>query len=78
MSRFSIGDRIVIGGSIISKHRNRQGTVVGVHPSRHSRPGTTSLDKYTVRFDDDEQVQFYDTQLVKIANADKGTGQVAT
>jgi len=64
MSRFKIGDKVLIGGSIMSKHRNRKGTVVGVHPSARTRPGVTSLDKYTVRFDDGKEFQFYDNQLI--------------
>jgi hypothetical protein len=68
MSRFKIGDKVLIGGSIMSKHRNRKGTVVGVHPSTRTRPGVTSLDKYTVRFDDRKEFQFYDNQLIADKN----------
>jgi hypothetical protein len=78
MSQFNVGDKVLIAGSIATRHRNRQATVIGVHPSRHARPGTTSLDKYTVRFDDSTEFQFYDTQLMKSADGGKGTGGVAT
>jgi hypothetical protein len=38
--------------------------VINVQPSRHSKPGVTSLDKYVVRFEDGDQVEFYDIQLM--------------
>lgn len=69
MARFTIGDKVLITGPIATKHRSRGATVIGVHPSRHSRPGVTSLDKYTVQFDDGEQSQFFDIQLMPMTEA---------
>ncbi len=66
VSRFEVGDKVLISGPITTKHCNRQATVIEVHPSRHAPPGTTSLDKYRVRFDDGEEIQFYDIQLTKV------------
>jgi len=64
VARFQPGQKVIITGSITTKHRDREATVINVQPSRHSRPGTTSLDKYVVRFEDGDQVEFYDIQLM--------------
>jgi hypothetical protein len=61
--RFQLGQKVVITGPITTKHRDREGTVINVQPSRRARPGVTSLDKYVVRFDDGDQGEFYDIQL---------------
>ena len=74
MSRFKLDDKVLISGSIATRHRNRRATVVGVYPSRHTRPGVTSLDKYTVRFDDGNEFTFYDNQL--IPHMDEGAAEV--
>jgi hypothetical protein len=73
VARFTPGDRVLITGPIATKHRDRKATITGVHPSRHSRPGVTSLDKYTVQFDDGEQYQFYDIQLMRMIEAVENT-----
>jgi hypothetical protein len=64
VSRFQLGQKVVITGSITTKHRDREAMVINVQPSRHSKPGVTSLDKYVVRFEDGDQVEFYDIQLM--------------
>src|SRR5262245_13876218 len=71
MSRFTIGDRVVISKSIFARYRNRQATVVGVHPISFSCQGAPLLATYTVRFDDGEEVQFYDTQLTRVPDTDQ-------
>jgi hypothetical protein len=63
MSRFHLGRKVMITGSIATKHRDREATVINVRPSTRTRPGVTSLDKYVVRFDDGDQAEFYDSQL---------------
>ncbi len=63
VARFQLGDRVCISGLILTRHRNHTGTIVGISPSRHSRPGVTSLDKYTVKFDDGDQSEFYEIQI---------------
>ena len=73
MSRFKIGDKVLIGGSIATRHPRRKGTVVGVHPNVHSRPGVTLLDKYTVRLDDDTESRLYDDHLVLDKDAEAPT-----
>jgi hypothetical protein len=64
MPRFQLGQKVLITGSIATKHRGRKATVIVVRPSKHTWPGVTSLDKYVVRFDDDQQAEFFDIQLV--------------
>ena len=63
MSRFQLGQKVVVTGPINTKHRDREATVIAVHPSKHARPGTTSLDKYVVQFENGDQVEFFDIQL---------------
>ena len=75
MSRFQLGQKVLITGAIITKHRDREAAVISVQPSRHTRPGVTSLDKYVVRFDDGDRAEFYDIQLMD-APAARQTGGV--
>ena len=67
MSRFQLGQKVLITGSITTKHRDREAMVINVEPSRHSRPSIRSLDKYVVRFEDGDPVEFYDIQLMNAA-----------
>jgi len=71
VSRFQLGQKVIITGSITTKHRDREAIVINVRPSRHARPGVTSLDKYVVRFEDGDQSEFYDIQLVDAAEVRK-------
>jgi hypothetical protein len=64
VSRFQLGQKVLIGGSISTKHRDREGIVINVQPNRYTPPGVTSLDKYTIRFKGGDQVEFYDIQLI--------------
>jgi len=63
MSRFRFGQAVSISGFIATRHRDRKGTVVQIQVSRYSRPDMTSLDKYTIRFPDGDEGEFYDIQL---------------
>jgi hypothetical protein len=63
VSRFQLGQKVVVTGPITTKHRDREATVIAVRPSKHARPGVTSLDKYVVRFEDGDQAEFFDIQL---------------
>ena len=63
MSRFQLGQKVVVTGSITTKYRDREATVIAIHPSKHTRPGVTSLDKYVVRFEDADQAELFDIQL---------------
>jgi hypothetical protein len=76
MPRFYVGQRVLIGGLITTKHRGREATVMHVEPSTHTRPGVTSLDKYVVRFDSGDQAEFWDIQLMA-APGTKGEGGLA-
>jgi hypothetical protein len=62
--RFQTDQKVIITGPIATKYRDREATVINVLPSRHSRPGVTSLDKYVVRFEDGDQEEFFDIQLI--------------
>jgi len=61
--RFTIGQRVRINHSITSRYTEQQGTIVAVKPNFHSKVKGTTLDKYTVSFSDDEQADFFDSQL---------------
>jgi hypothetical protein len=65
VSRFKLGDRVLVATSLTTEHGNRQGTVIDVIPGRQSPRGATALDKYSVQFDDGTEFQFYDLQLIR-------------
>ena len=67
MNRFKIGERVLIADSFTMKHRHHEGIIVDVHVSRYARPGVTSLDKYTILFEDGEQEDFYEMHLKSLA-----------
>jgi hypothetical protein len=60
---FQLGQRVYITGSMNTKYAERSGVVVDIKVSQHSRPGVTLLDRYTVRFDDTAQAEFYESQI---------------
>jgi hypothetical protein len=60
---FQLGQRVCVTGSMNTRYAERSGVVVDVKVSQHSRPGVTLLDKYTVRFDDNGQAEFYESQI---------------
>ena len=62
--RFNIGQRVRINTTISSRYSGQEGLVVAVKQSRHGKPNTTSLDKYTVAFSNGDQAEFFDIQLV--------------
>jgi hypothetical protein len=64
VSRFHVGQKVLITGPIATKYQGREGMVIRVQPSTHARPGVTSLDKYVVRFEDGDQAEFWDIQLM--------------
>ena len=57
--RFCVGDAVYINESIASRYRYRNGRIVAVTLSRHSR----TLDKYQVTFVEGETATFWDIQL---------------
>ena len=70
MSKFKVGQKVVIIGSIATRHRGREATVICVKPTAHTTPGVTSLDKYVVQFDGGGQSTLFEIQLM---NAPKET-----
>lgn len=64
MSKFQVGQKVLVTGPISTKHRDREATVIDVKPNTYTRPGVTSLDKYVVQFPEGEQVTFFDIQLM--------------
>jgi hypothetical protein len=62
---FQLGRKVVVTGPITTKYRDREATVITVLPSKHARPGVTSLDKYVVRFEHGDQAKFFDIQLAE-------------
>ena len=66
MPRFRLGQKVLITGSVIEKNRGRKGTVVSIQPNMYTEPGVTSADKYTVRFEEGDDAQFFEIQLVGV------------
>jgi transcription antitermination factor NusG len=61
MPRFKVGDRVEITDVIFSGFVGQTGIVREVHPHR---TGKTTLDRYSVEFDDSERKKFWDIQLM--------------
>jgi hypothetical protein len=70
VSKFKVGQKVVIIGSIGTRHRGREATVISVKPSMHTPPGVTSLDKYVVQFDGGGQATFLEIQLMNAPYGD--------
>ena len=72
MPRFHLGQKVLITGSVIEKDRGRKGTVVSIQPNMYTEPGITSADKYIVRFEEGDDAQFFEIQLVAVEKRRKG------
>ena len=66
MSRFHIGQKVLITGPIVTKYRGCQATVIGVRPNEHTSPGVTVADKYIVRLEEGDDAEFFEIQLVAV------------
>jgi len=65
--RFAVGDHVKINGKIFSRYIDMEGVIVAIRPSRVAKPTNTTLDKYVISFDNAEQAEFFDIQLVKVS-----------
>ena len=65
MPRFHLGQKVLITGPIVTKHRGREATVVSFQANKHTPLGVTSADKYIVRFKEGDEAALYDIQLVR-------------
>ena len=72
MPRFQIGQKVFITGAIATKDRGRKATVIGVRPNEHTSPGVTVADKYIVQFDEGDDAEFLEIQLVAVEERRKG------
>jgi hypothetical protein len=72
MSRFRLGQKVLITGSIVTKYQGCQATVIGVRPNEHTSPGVTVADKYIVQFDEGDDAEFLEIQLVAVEERRKG------
>ena len=57
--RFNIGESVEINSCIMTRFAGCTGNVIAVAASKRAR----NLDKYTVRFDNGEEREFWDVQL---------------
>ena len=64
MSRFQLGQRVLITGPIVTRYRGCEATVISFRPNRHTPPGVTSADKYIVRLEEGDELEFFDIQLI--------------
>lgn len=65
MSRFHLGQRVFITGPIDTKDRGREATVISIQPNTEAEPDVTAADKYIVQFEEGEEADFYEIQLIK-------------
>jgi hypothetical protein len=71
MPRFEIGQKVLITGAIPTKDRGRKATVIGFRPN-NTVPGVTIADKYVVRFEEGDETEFFEIQLLAIEKRKKG------
>ena len=64
MSRFKIDDIVEINSVIHSKHFGRQGRITKVIPNARQKQ---TLDRYVVLFNESEEDEFWDIQLVLVS-----------
>ena len=64
MCRFKIDDLVEVNSVIMSKHTGRQGRIKKVIPSKRQ---TQTLDRYVVGFNESEEEEFWDIQLVPVS-----------
>lgn len=57
--RFSVGNRVMINKTIMSRHAGDSGTIVSVRSSPYSQ----TLDRYWIRLDSGVEILFWDIQL---------------
>jgi hypothetical protein len=72
MPCFHLGQKVLIASPIASRDRGREATVIGIHPNEHTSPGVTIADKYIVRFEEGDDAEFFEIQLVAIEKRKKG------
>ena len=63
MPVFHPGQRVLIAGSIPTKHRGREATIVSFNLYKPAVPGVTSADKYSVQFEEGDEAEFFEIQL---------------
>jgi hypothetical protein len=61
MPRFHVGQKVLITDPLVTKYRWRQTTVISIQPKTGIARGA---DKYVVQFDDGDQSEFWDIQLM--------------
>jgi hypothetical protein len=49
-----------------------EATVIGFRPNKHTPRGVTSADKYTVRFEQGAELEFFEIQLIATEEQRKG------
>jgi hypothetical protein len=67
MPRFHLGQKVFITGPIDTKDRGREATVVSMQPNTDKQPDVTSADKYIVKFEEGDEADFYEIQLIKVS-----------
>ena len=63
MPRFHIDQKVLITGPITTKYRGREATVISIQPNTHIAQGAN---KYVLRFEEGDEADFYEFQLVKV------------
>jgi len=72
MPRFRLGQKVLITGPIATRYGGCKATVIGVRPNEHTSPGVTIADKYIVRFDEGDDAEFFEIQLLAVEERRKG------
>ena len=68
MPRFQIGQKVLITGSIATKYRDREATVISIQPNTHI---ARDANKYIVQFEEGDEAEFFEIQLVAMEKRKK-------
>jgi len=72
MPSFHLGQKVLITRPVNTKHRGREATIINI--STRTPQDVTSADKYLVRFQEGDEADFYDIQLVLAPELEKKGG----
>lgn len=72
MPTFHLGQKVLITRPNNAIHRGREATVIALVSNSHRLQDVTSADKYIVRFQEGDECDFYDIQLISAPGPGEG------
>ena len=71
MPRFEIDQKVLITSAIATKDRGREGRIIEIKPNTIAGQRVSVADKYTVRFEEGDEAEFFEIQLVAMEKRKK-------